>query len=176
MHHRNFIFAVVACLGMLVFVGTANADTVPDVESAGSGTISFSLSEADLTGTPGSVLTWEYHVVNNSGEGMSALDVNAGSWTGGMPNAGAFDLFGGMDVPDGGSVSGVLYSFLSDPLVTISSNSGTFDLEVILDDGEIIDLFQGYTATIPPPSVAEPSSLLLLVSAFLGLLALRKLS
>ncbi len=80
-----------------------------------------------------------------------------------------FDGFGA-GIADGSSMIGSLFSFTADPSVLNSFNSGSFDLQVLLADGSVIDLFQNYSATIAPAvSVPEPSAASLLLLTLLGL-------
>jgi hypothetical protein len=167
MHLRTIFGILVGCLGLILFAGTAQADT----ESAGTGSITFNLVKADLTGNPGSLLIWQYDVTNNSGEGIQGLYVNGGSWLNGNPDSSVFDLFGGpgSKISDGNSLIGILFYFTADTLPPNSFNSGMFDLGVSLDDGKVVDLFAKYTATISPTTnVPEPGTLLLLASGLLA--------
>jgi len=170
MRHRNLLGILLFCVGLLAIVQPAMADTVDGV--------TFTLVSADQAGNPGGTLTWDYNVSNASGVTIVGLFVNGGLFTGGTPNALAFDGFGTSGTIDNGSsLQGVLFSFASDPGVQNSFNSGQFDLTVLLEDnnGTFVDLFSDYTGTISPKAnVAEPGTLLFLVSGLLAaLLALR---
>jgi len=172
MRHRNLLGILLFCLGILAFGQPAKADTVDGV--------TFTLVNANLTGSAGDVLTWDYNVSNASGFQILGLSVSGGLFSGGTPNALAFDGFGSSGtIDDGSSLQGVLFSFASDPLVSNSFNSGQFDLSVLLFDPNLdsVDLFANYTGTINTvtSNVAEPSILLLLASALLaGLLFSRR--
>ena len=52
MRLRTLLGALLICLGLLTLMPAAQADTVDN--------ITFALTPADLSGTPGSVLTWTY--------------------------------------------------------------------------------------------------------------------
>jgi hypothetical protein len=165
MRHRNLLGTLLFCLGILVFVQPAKADTVDGV--------TFTLVNANLTGSPGDTLTWDYNVSNASGFQILGLFVSGGIFSGGTPNALAFDGFGASGtINDGSSLQGVLFSFASDPSVSSSFNFGQFDLTVLLFDTNLdtVDLFATYTGTISPAAtnVPEPSTLLLLASALLA--------
>ncbi len=175
MLYRMLFGILIGCLGLATFAGVAQADTV----SAGTGSITFALVNADLTGTPGDTLTWQYDVTNNSGEAIQAAYVTpSGSFSGGTADASVFDAFSslGGTLPDGASLIGTLFNFSADPSVPSSFNSGTFDLGVVLEDGTLIDLFENYSATITAPvNVPEPRSLTLLLSGLLiGVFTLRR--
>ncbi len=131
--------------------------------------VTFDLVNASLNGTPGSTLTWQYDVTNHSGGSILGLSVNSDLWQNGTPDASVFDGFGA-GIADGSSMIGSLFSFTADPSVLYSFNSGSFDLQVLLADGSVIDLFQNYSATIAPAvSVPEPSAASLLLLTLLGL-------
>jgi hypothetical protein len=165
MRNRNLLGTLLFCLGILAFEQPAKADTVDGV--------TFTLVNANPTGSPGDTLTWDYNVSNASGFQILGLFVSGGIFSGGTPNALAFDGFGASGtIDDGSSLQGVLFSFASDPSVSSSFNSGQFDLTVLLFDTNLdtIDLFADYTGTISPAAmnVPEPSTLLLLASALLA--------
>ena len=125
--------------------------------------VTFTLVQPDLFGAQGSTLTWQYDVVNNSGGTIYGLDVNSDIWQSGMPDATAFDFFGGgIGIANGSSLIGPLYAFNADPAIANSLNSGTFDLQILLPDTSVTDLYAAYSATIGS-GVPEPS--------FLGLAA-----
>jgi|SRR5581483_2113759 len=127
--------------------------------------ISFSLVQANLTGTPGSTLVWQYDVTNNSGGTILGLDVSSDVFAGGTPDASVFDGFGS-GIANGSTSIGNLFAFESDPTVASSFNQGIFDIFVLLDDGTTTDLTANYTATISPAqAVPEPSTLLLALAA-----------
>lgn len=165
-------FLPIAMLALATFLAAsqAQADTVDG--------ITFSLVNADLTGHPGDVLTWQYSVTNNSGGTIYGNSIDAFAWSSGTGDPTPFDFFGA-GIANGASLIGPLYSFDSDPAVANSFNSGIFDLSVLLADGvTTVDLHANYSATITPGSarVPEPSSwiLLALSAGFAGLLALRR--
>lgn len=175
MRHRNLLGILLLCSGMLAVVPAAKADTVSG--------ITFTVTNPDLSGSPGNTLTWDYSVTNSSGLEAIALDLNApAGFTGGIPDASVFDFFGPTGIiGDGNNFSGTLFSFLSDPTVASSTNSGFFDLTVLLLDSQgnfvnLIDLTDNYSATISSSAaVPEPGTLLLLGSGLLaGLLFLRR--
>ena len=177
MRHRNLVGILLFSLGLLAVVRPANADTVDG--------ITFTVTNPNLTGHPGDTLTWDYSVTNNSG-GLTvfALDVNApAGFTGGNPDASVFDLFGPTTmIASGASFTGTLFSFISDPLVPSSSNTGFFDLTALLVDSQgslvnIIDLTDAYSATIAPAAgVPEPGTMMLLASGFLACMLLSRRS
>jgi len=163
MCHRNLLGTLLFCLGILAFAQPVKADTVDGV--------TFTLVNANLTGHPGNTLTWDYNVSNASGAQIVGLFVSGNIFDGGTANSLAFDGFGPLGTIDtGSSLQGVLFSFFSDPSVQSSSNSGRFDLSILLADGEQSDLFAHYTATISPVTtgVPEPGTLLLLASGLLA--------
>jgi len=160
---------------MLVVVPTAKADTVDGV--------TFTVTNPVLSRSPGDTLTWNYSVSNSSGLDAIALDLNAPvGFTGGIPDASVFDPFGPTGIiADGGTFTGTLFSFISDPAVSSSTNTGFFDLTVLLLDNQgnfvnVIDLVDNYSATITSSAaVPEPGTLILVGSGLLaGLLFLRR--
>jgi len=175
MRVRNLLGAMVFCLGFFGAGQPAKADTVNGV--------TFTLVNADLSGSPGDTLTWQYNIVNNSGFDIVANGVDASAWNSGLGDNSPFDFFApaGFVIADQTSLlGGTLYSFLSDPGVASSFNSGLFDLFVQLSDpdGTVLDLTAQYSATITSSTtVPEPNTLLLLASGLLAaaLLSLRRL-
>jgi hypothetical protein len=168
---RNLLGVVLLCLVLLVSTQPARADG-----------ITFTLVSADLTGTPGSTLTWQYDVTNTSGQSIFANTVDATpAFTGGTADSSVFDFFFPLptsdgSIPTGTSLIGTLYSFVSDPTVSNSFNSGVFDLSVILADGTSVDLSANYTATIAPAAaVPEPRTVVLLALGLVALVVGRKL-
>jgi|SRR6516225_3203466 hypothetical protein len=175
MRVRNLLGITVICLGLVTGAQPARADTVDGV--------SFTLVQTALNGSPGDTLTWQYNVVNNSGFNIFANKVESSIWHGGTGDASPFDFFEptGFVIPNQGSLSGgTLFSFISDPGVNSSSNSGAFDLFVQLSDphSTVLDIPANYTATITSSTpVPEPSMLALLITAMFaaaGLFALRR--
>ena len=164
----------------LIWIGMFAASLFLGAGSAMADSVDFSLVQANLTGTQGSTLTWQYDVSNTSGQTIYDLYVNADVWQYGIPDASVFDAFGS-GIVTGTSLIGTLYSFTADPAVTNSFNSGTFDLTILLADGSTEDLFANYSATISPAAVVgtpEPSILFLLLagmSALASALFLQKL-
>ena len=173
MSYRNLLGAVLLCLGLLAFARPSMADTVDG--------ITFTLVQANLAGSSGDTLTWEYNITNASGFDIFADHVDSSVWSGGTGDSSVFDFFAGSVIPDGSSLlGGALYGFDASPGVKMSFNSGQFDLFVdLLDgtvDGTVVDLSADYTATIAPAgNVPEPGSMSLLLSGLLvSFLALRK--
>jgi len=175
MRHRNLLGILLFAVGMLAVTPRTKADTMDG--------ITFTVTNPDLGGNPGATLTWNYSVSNSSGLEAIALDLNApAGFTGGTPDVSVFDLFGPSGViADGGSFNGTLFSFVSDPIVSNSTNTGFFDLTVLLLDSfgnpvDVVDLTDNYSATISPAAnVPEPGTLLLLASGLLaGLLLCRR--
>jgi hypothetical protein len=160
------IISMLCCVfGLLLCASVSRADTLDGV--------TFTLVNANLSGNPGSVLTWQYDVTNNSGGTISANSISAGSWTAGTPDGTIFDYFNFFTgIADGASLVGPLFTFTADPLITNSFNSGTFDLNISLSDGTPIDLNDPYSATISPvatPVPEPPASLLLLAGMSIAL-------
>jgi hypothetical protein len=170
MRQRIALGAVMFCLSLAVFSGAAKADSLDG--------ITFTLQQANLTGSAGGTLTWTYDVVNNSGYQILGLDVNAPVlFTGGTGNSGVFDDFadtGGV-INSGSSAQGVLFSFFSDPGVLNSTNSGYFDLTILVLDPnlDVLDLTANYTATIT--TTPEPGVLSLIAVGLICLAFARKL-
>ena len=136
----------------------------------------FTLVDPTLTTTPGSTVTWQYDVTNNSGDTILGLSVNSDLFQNGTPDASVFDGFGA-GIPDGASMIGSLFSFTADPTVLNSVNSGTFDLTILLGDGSIVDLFAPYSVTVAPAvNVPEPAmnAMLLVTMLVLSIPFLRK--
>jgi hypothetical protein len=171
MSYRNLLGAVLLCLGLLAYARPSMADTVDG--------ITFTLVQADLAGSPGDTLTWEYNITNASGFDIFADHVDSSVWSGGAGDSSAFDFFAGSGfiISDGSSLlGGTLYGFDSSPSVNMSFNSGQFDLFVDLADGSQVDLSADYSGTISPVAgVPEPGSMTFLLSGLLlSFLALRK--
>jgi hypothetical protein len=121
--------------------------------------ISFSLINANLTGTPGSTLTFQYQVTNNSGAPIFAAGLNSGSFVSGTADASVFDAFNFDSIADGATLTGPLFAFTADPAVANSFNSGAFDLTVTDSTfTNLTDLFADYTVTIAS-NTPEPSTL-----------------
>jgi len=174
MRQRIFLVSLLMCLGLLTVIHPAKADTVDD--------ITFSLTPANLSGTPGSVLTWTYTLTDGNTDPLVAFvlttAVNSTGFdpTTGTPDASVFTpLF-----LTGGSGTGTLFAFDSDPAVPNSFNTGSFILTVGLLDGNFdtlneINLTESYTATIG--TVPEPGALTFLALGLACCLAIsRKLS
>lgn len=165
MLNRIVLGTLLFCLGLLTVVRSAKADTVDGV--------SFTLVNADPTGSPGDPIMWQYNIMNNSGFSIFANKVDTSGWSGGIGDGSPFDFFAGSGfvIADQSSLlGGTLYRFLSDPGVSSSFNSGVFDLFVQLSDPKstVIDLSAHYTATITSSTnVPEPSTLMLLTSGLL---------
>ncbi len=157
MQARTFFRLLMICMCLVALSAVAQADTIDGV--------TFSLVNANLTGNPGNTLTWTYDVVNNSGGAIQGLFVNSGLWTGGTPNAGAFDGFGASGtINNGDSLEGPLFSFAADPGIQNSLNTGTFFLSILLNNN-VVTLSENYSATISPAAaVPEPSSLAFLLA------------
>jgi PEP-CTERM motif len=169
---KKLLPIAIIAFAMLLGTNGAKADPVPDV--------TFTLVQADLTGNPGDVLTWQYDVTNNSGGVIFANSIVGLGFIGGTgtPDPSVFDFFGiSGEIANGSSLIGTLFAFDSDPAVMNSFNSGAFDLNILLaDEVTTIDLLTNYSATITPSTspVPEPASLMLLGSGIVGLLLLRR--
>ncbi len=119
---RNFNLRKLTLETFLLLILTASVSaTAP---------ITFTLLPPDLTGIPGSTVTFHYQVTNNSGAIIYAAGINADRFTGDAPDASVFDAFGFAGIADGATLTGSLYSFQSDPAVASSFNSVIFDLLV----------------------------------------------
>ena len=130
--------------------------------------ITFGLGQPNVNGTPGSTVTFQYSVTNNSGGILYGLAINADPFVSGVPHANVFDGFGA-GIPNGTTLNGPLYSFTADPLIANSLNSGTFDLTVLLADGITTqDLFANYTVTIQSGNAPEPATASLLLAGLAG--------
>jgi hypothetical protein len=141
--------------------------------AAMAGPVTFSLINANPTGTPGSTLTLEYQVTNNSGAPIFAAGLNAGAFVSGTADASVFDAFNFGPIADGATLTGPLFAFTADPGVPNSFNAGTFDLTVTdATFTNSTDLFADYTVTITS-NTPEPSTLGFTVLG-VGLLAWRK--
>jgi hypothetical protein len=168
MRHRNLLGTLLFCLGLLAVVQPAKADTMNGV--------TFSLVNANLTGSPGGTITWDYNVSNASGVQIEGLFVNGDIFSGGTPIASAFDDFGHAPINNGSSLQGALFSFQSDPVSSINSGQFTLTVELLDTIPMFIDLHADYSATISPANnVPEPGTLMLLASGLLaGLLIVRR--
>jgi hypothetical protein len=163
---KKLMVSVFGVLALLACASVSRADTIDGV--------TFTLVSADLTGSPGSALTWQYDVTNNSGGTISANSINAGNFTAGTPDGSVFDYFNFFaGIADGTSLVGPLYAFTADPGTPNSFNSGIFDLNVSLADGTVIDLSSNYSATISTAPVPESSVSLLLLVGISSLLVLK---
>ena len=141
--------------------------------AAEAGPISLSLLNPNLTGTPGSTVTFQYQVTNNSGAAIFAAGLNSGSFVSGTADASVFDAFNFGPIADGATLTGPLFAFTADPAVSNSFNAGTFDLTVTdATFTNSTDLFADYTVTITS-NTPEPSTLGFTVLG-VGLLAWRK--
>jgi len=171
MRQRIFLGTFLLCLGLLCLMQPAKADTMDD--------ITFTLSSANLSGTPGSVLTWTYTLTDNNTDPDVAYilttDVNSTGFdpATGMPDSSVFTpVFLTSGVGDG-----TLFAFDSNPAVPNSFNSGSFILTVdLLDAGfntiSEIDLTESYTATIG--TVPEPGAFTFLALGLACCLALSR--
>jgi hypothetical protein len=178
MLHRILLGTLVLCTGLLAAVQAAKADTMDGV--------TFTVTNPNQTGTPGQTLTWDYSVINKNPDGLDVFFVAVTAPSGFGVNDGiplnTFDSFGGTDlVANGTSVSGTLFSFQSFTTMPNSTNTGLFDLTLILQDSlgnpvNVIDLTDNYSAVIAPSAaVPEPGTLMLLGSSLLaGFLFLRR--
>jgi hypothetical protein len=171
MLHRILLGTLLLCTGLLAAVQVAKADTMDGV--------TFTVTNPNQTGTPGQTLTWDYSVINSNPDGLDVFFVAVTAPLGFGVNDGTplntFDSFGGTDlVANGTSVSGMLFSFQSFTTMPNSTNTGFFDLTLILQDSlgnpmDIIDLTDNYSAVIAPAAnVTEPGTLLLLASGLLA--------
>jgi hypothetical protein len=155
---KKIVSAIFCIFGLLLGASASRADSMDGV--------TFTLVDANLTGNPGSILTWQYDVTNNSGDLISANSIDAGIWTAGTGDSIVFDYFNSFaGISNGASLIGPLYSFTADPSVSSSFNSGVFDLNISLSNGRTIDLTDAYSATISPavaPVPEPPVSVLLL--------------
>jgi hypothetical protein len=173
MRNRIVFGTLLFCLGLLTVAQSAKADTVDGV--------SFTLVSANLSGSPTHTLTWQYDIVNDSGFSVFANKVDSSIWSRGVGDGSPFDFFAGSGfviLDQSSLMGGTLFSFIPDPGVSSSFNSGVFDLFVQLSDPNktVIDLSAKYTATITSSTnVPEPGTLMLLSSGLLaGLLVIRR--
>jgi hypothetical protein len=178
MRHQIVLGMLLFCAGVLAVAPPANADTMDGV--------SFSLTSASLSGSPGDTLIWNYTMTNNNTDGLDALifDVNpAPGFTSsdGLPLL-FLDNSGQPPIAfNGNTLTDTLFEFISDPLVANSTNTGFFQVDVLLLDNQgnpvnQILFNEDYSATITSStSVPEPGTLLLLASGLLtGFLACRR--
>jgi hypothetical protein len=179
MRHRILLGILLFCIGLLATVQGAKADTMDGV--------TFTVTNPNLSGSPGDALTWMYSLANNNPDGLDVLFVALITPSGFDVSDGSplntFDSFGGTDVVTNGAnvVDGTLFSFQSFTTVPNSTNTGLFDLTLILQDsngnpvGLPFDLTEKYSATITSStSIPEPGTLLLLACGLMaGFLFLR---
>ncbi len=150
---RNSRWVMVLMMGLALWA----------VPAAWADPITFSLlPAANQFGSPGSAISWNYQIINNTLADFQTLGVSAGVFVGGTADASPFDF---PFVLAGDTVTGPLFSFLAGP--TPSFNSSVF----IIDTDTAGPLTAAYSVTIS--AVPEPSTLLLLATGLVPL-ALRK--
>ena len=171
MHHRFVLGMLFYCAGLLAVVQPVTADTMDGV--------TFTVTNPNLSGSPGDKVIWNYTLTNNSAGGLEVffadLSTPAGFNVGDGIPVNSFDDFGGSNiVANGHTFSGTLYLFQSFPTVPESTNTGFFDLTLFLLDSQnslvnIVDFNEKYSATIASSTaIPEPGTLLLLASGLLA--------